>query len=187
MHSDSDETPSAPVMFCHDGTTIFYPTGPGRVHMIDIIALAECDGSDECFADSTKRGDVGAIIGVSWCGGAYDPLERTPGTWPRVYMRASAKNADLSSVDVLADVLYASSEARDQDFTDCLEMWADWCDRNAARLDSLDGPSPDDDAAGILARLRDLIRKSFELQVSDREIVEELIKAISDGQAVVAA
>jgi hypothetical protein len=172
MHSDSDETPSAPVMFCHDGANIYYPTGPGRVHMIAISALADCDGSDEDFSDSTKRGDIADIIGVSWCGGAYDPSERTPGTWPHAV------------VEVLADTLYANDNERDQDFTDCLEMWADWCDRDAARLDSLDGPAADADTSGILARLRSLV---VGRTAGGLITLKELVEVIGDSQVVVAA
>ena len=169
IHMHSDNTSSAPVMFCHDGTTIFYPTGPGRVHMIAIAALADCDSSDEDFADSTARGDVRYLAWHNRLVPAHGTL--APPTWPN------------SVTDMLADIPYTSAEERDNDFHDLLEQWADWCDRDAARLDSLDGPAPDADAAGILARLRSLVaRPPYTLQT-----VAEVVAAITEGQPGVAA
>ena len=170
MHSDN--TSSAPVMFCHDGTTIFYPTGPGRVHMIAIAALADCDGSDENFSDSTVRGDIRDFVFRVNRGGYIigDVFNSAPATWPCV----------------VADVPYANDNERDDDFNDRLEQWADWCDRDAARLDSLDGPAPDADAAGILARLRAIAAKR---PVTDHALAEmwSVVSAITEGQAGVAA
>jgi hypothetical protein len=105
-----------PVMFCHDSTTIFYPTGPGRVHMIAIAALYDCNGSDEDFADSTPIGDCRDMA----CQGLFI-VNGPPREWPKVYI-----NDEVNQV------------ATAEDFADCLEMWADWCDRDSARLDSLD-------------------------------------------------
>jgi hypothetical protein len=118
-----------PTMFAHDGTTIYYPTGPGRVHMITIAALADCDGSDEDFSDSTARGDVHDLASGLFCGGAViTPNDGTmPAKWPRVYEEVRG--------DIVGPV---NHEATAQDFHDALEQWADWCDRDSARLDSLD-------------------------------------------------
>src|SRR5688572_12293961 len=51
-----------PTMFAHDGTTIFYPTAPGRVYTITIAALADCDGSDEDYSDSTAHGGLSDML-----------------------------------------------------------------------------------------------------------------------------
>jgi hypothetical protein len=107
-----------PIMFCHDSTTIFYPTGPGRVHMIAIAALYDCDGSDEDFADSTPLGDCRDMA----CQGLFI-VNGPPSEWPKVY---------------IDDTVTISEAATAEDFADCLEQWADWCDRDSARLDSLD-------------------------------------------------
>lgn len=164
MHSDNTSSP--PVMFCHDGTTIFYPTGPGRVHMIAIAALADCDGSDEDFSDSTARGDLRDFVVGAHGGSAFigSDIGVVPDGWP-------------SEIDGIA---YTSYAQRSDDFHDCLEQWADFCDRDAARID---GPAPDADAAGILARLRSLVaRPPYTMQT-----VAEVVAAITDGQAGVAA
>lgn len=148
-----------PTLFCHDGTTIYYPTGPGRVHMIDISALYDCDGSDEDFSDSTSRGDVSDlggdvvtmpfdILGSNTVGNNICP-GYTPCGWPPVHQEQDG------GVEPMVDLM-----ATGDDFADCLEMWADWCDRDAACLDSLDGPAPDEEATGILARLRALLGKT---------------------------
>jgi hypothetical protein len=125
-----------PVMFCHDSNTIFYPTGPGRVHMIAIAALADSDGSDEDYSDSTERGDLsdmGAgyttmppdILGTQTVGDPVSP-GYSPCGWP-------------TTVDDEDDVTgFAAACATGDDFADALEQWADWCDRDSARLDSLD-------------------------------------------------
>ena len=128
-----------PTMFCHDGTTIYYPTAPGRVYIIGILALADSDGSDEDFNDSTATGDVHDLVNGMFCGGAVitpkdgtlaviTPKDGTPpAKWPRVYAEV---DGNLSGP--------VDHEATAQDFHDALEQWADWCDRDSARLDSLD-------------------------------------------------
>lgn len=135
-------------MFYHDGTTIYYPTGPGRVHMITIAALADCDGSDEDLSDSTAIGDVHDLANGMFCGGSViTPKDGTfPAKWPRVHHEVGG--------DITED---CDHEATAADFHDALEQWADWCDRDAARLDSLEGPAPDEEAEGILERLRKAI------------------------------
>jgi len=122
--------PMQPTMFAHDGTTIYYPTAPGRVYIINIAALADCNGGDEDFGDSTKSGDVADMFH-----GLFDGVLRSacivpggaPASWPRVY---AEKDGDISGP--------VDHEATAQDFHDALEQWADWCDRDSARLDSLD-------------------------------------------------
>lgn len=139
-------------MFCHDGTTIYYPTGPGRVHMITIAALADCDGSDEDLSDSTAVGELCDLVenvlhagDARTFGGRLD-IHIVPRSWPRVHVEENG---------VITDAPHLVATA--QDFVDALEQWADWCDRDAARLDSLEGPAPDEEAEGILERLRKAI------------------------------
>lgn len=136
MHSDN--TSSAPVMFCHDDRTIFYPSAPGRVYSIDFSALGDCDGSDQDYSDSTGTGDICDMVVFSSKGvGLHRDL------CPLTFEGAAPAGW--------------RGEGFDDDLRDAVEMWADWCDRDAARLDSLDGPAPDADAAGILARLRSIV------------------------------
>lgn len=121
-------------MFCHDGTTIFYPTGPGRVHMITISALADCDGSDEDLSDSTSLGDLGDMMrpmgrnwDTSWHFSSVVDEDVVPASWPDVYIEEGGILSETPDVEAAA-----------LDFHDALEQWADWCDRDSARLDSLD-------------------------------------------------
>lgn len=139
-------------MFCHDGTTIYYPTGPGRVHMITIAALADCDGSDEDLSDSTSIGDLADLVvnvlqtgDARWFGSTPE-VHVVPRSWPMVHIEENG---------VITDAPHLVATAAD--FHDVLELWADWCDRDAARLDSLEGPAPDEEAEGILERLRKAI------------------------------
>ena len=120
-----------PTMFAHDGTTIFYPTAPGRVYMIAIAALADCDGSDEDLSDSTVHGDLSDMLFAV----RDEPESRilhqfsdAPPAWPPVHIEQDGILSD--DVDL---------QATTDDFRDALEQWADWCDRDSARLDSLDG------------------------------------------------
>ncbi len=122
-----------PTMFCHDGTTIYYPTAPGRVYTIVIFSLWDCDGSDDDFSDSTSTGDVHDMLsGLSLVGMASGDTisseSSPPSAWPLVYN-------DDGDVD---------HESTAQDFHDALGQWADWCDRDSERLDALDnlGPVP---------------------------------------------
>ena len=121
-----------PTMFCHDSTTIFYPTAPGRVYMIAIAALADCDGSDDDLSDSTEVGDVWDMTkkatNGTWLWPIGDENAAAPTTWPKVY--------DEVGGDIVGPFNW---KATAQDFHDALEQWADWCDRDSARLDSLDG------------------------------------------------
>jgi len=120
-----------PTMFAHDGTTIFYPTAPGRVYTITIAALADCDGSDEDYSDSTAHGGLSDMLFAV----RDEPESRilhqfsdAPPSWPMVYIEKDGILSD--NVDL---------QATTDDFRDALEQWADWCDRDSARLDSLDG------------------------------------------------
>jgi hypothetical protein len=94
-------------MFCHDSTTIFYPTGPGRVYSVNFRTLAAMDGSDVEIKKSTDVSDLVEMLMTT-----LHPLFATefPDEWP----------------------------GQPDDFSDALEQWADWCDRDSARLDSLD-------------------------------------------------
>ena len=114
------------VMFCHDGSTIFYPTAPGRVYHIGIAALSDCSGSDEDLSDSTEVADLSAIM---MAGDRLDVVTAIsmPDLWPRVY---HVDGGDISGPPDLA--------ATRDDFHDALEQWADWCDRDSAQIDSLD-------------------------------------------------
>ena len=116
-----------PTMFAHDGTTIFYPTAPGRVYMIAIAALADCDGSDEDLSDSTASGCLGHLVSAA-NRNAIHSCAVTPVAWPRVHYEVGGDIINDYDIDATVD-----------DFHDALEQWADWCDRDSARLDSLDG------------------------------------------------
>ena len=108
-----------PTMFAHDGTTIFYPTAPGRVYMIAIAALADCDGSDEDLSDSTSTGDLSDFMAAANASGcSLRHVSQAPEEWP------------CNELETVAEI--------NQDFVDTVEQWADWCDRDSARLDSLD-------------------------------------------------
>lgn len=115
----TNQAQPTPVMFCHDSTSIYYPTAPGRVYIIDIAALADCDGSDEDYSDSTSRGDLSDLMAAGNAHGCnLSNVDVVPETWP---------GEDLYTIDeVIAD------------WRDALEQWADWCDRDSVRLDSLD-------------------------------------------------
>lgn len=115
-------------MFCHDGTTIFYPTAPGRVYMITIAALADCNGSDADLSDSTRVGNLGHMLGRHNGHALVDVACGAPPAWPDVYVE------DDDGIGKYPDL-----ETTDCDFHDAIEQWADWCDRDSARLDSLDG------------------------------------------------
>lgn len=109
-----------PTMFAHDRTTIFYPTAPGRVYMIAIAALADCDGSDEDYSDSTATGDLSDLMAAANAHGcSLQAVGDAPETWPS------------NQLETIAEI--------NEDFADTVEQWADWCDRDSARLDSLDG------------------------------------------------
>jgi hypothetical protein len=113
-----------PVMFCHDSHSIYYPTGPGRVYAIPFDALYDCTGSDEDFADSVSVGDLRVLVYGPRSHGAETLVclgDSAPGAWPRV--------RDDKGINHVATA---------EDWADALEQWADWCDRDSARLDSLD-------------------------------------------------
>lgn len=99
--------------------------------MITIAALADCDGSDEDLSDSTAVGDVRDLMfGVfNHRGGAVISTgdETWPVGWPNVYQEVDG--------DISGPLDYEATAA---DFHDALEQWADWCDRDSARRDSLD-------------------------------------------------
>jgi hypothetical protein len=99
-----------PVMFCHDSHSIYYPTGPGRVYAIDFASLADSTGDDADIKARTVVDDLFILSGVITR--AILPKE-LPDEW-----------VDAGGLA--------------PDFDDCLEQWADWCDRDSARLDSLD-------------------------------------------------
>lgn len=110
------QAPAILVMFCHDSTNIYYPTAPGRVYIVDIAALSDCDGSDEDYSDSTVRGDVSDMLS------RYVLMPVRDGVAPMGWL-------------IQADT---TDEEADSDFCDIIESWADWCDRDSVRLDSLD-------------------------------------------------
>lgn len=117
-------------MFCHDGSTIFYPTAPGRVYSVGVAALADCSGSDEDLSDSTTLVDLSGMVKrdseiIHW-GELPDSLA-FQSKWPPVYVEVRG--------EIMGDV---DMEATESDFFDALEQWADWCDRDSARRDSLD-------------------------------------------------
>lgn len=118
----TNQTQPAPVMFCHDSTNIYYPTAPGRVYIIAITALADCDdcdGSDEGYSNYTSRGDLSDLMAAGNAHGCHlSSVDVLPETWP---------GEDLYTIgEIIAD------------WRDALEQWADWCDRDSVRLDSLD-------------------------------------------------
>lgn len=117
-------------MFCHDSTSIFYPTAPGRVYIIGIAALADCDGSDEDYSDSTASGDVQDIANAANRGNAITSVKVPPRSWPTTTRGVNDEGEE--------GIVEMSHDEVAQDFADALESWADWCDRDSARLDSLD-------------------------------------------------
>lgn len=120
-----------PVMFCHDSTSIYYPTAPGRVYIIGIVALADCDGSDEDYSDSTSRGDMLDVCGAATSRGKlYDVWDEAPRAWPTTTRGVNDEGEE--------GIVEMSPEEVADDFFDALESWADWCDRDSVRLDSLD-------------------------------------------------
>lgn len=120
---------TAPVMFCHDSTNIYYPTAPGRVYIIGIAALADCDGSDEDFNDSTSTGDVGDLLPIA-VSASLKSTDKVPTRWPTTIHSTNNEGED--------GIVEMSPEEVADDFDDALESWADWCDRDSVRLDSLD-------------------------------------------------
>lgn len=60
-------------------------------------------------------------------------------SWPDVHVERSG--AITEEVDYAAIV---------NDFADCLEQWADWCDSDSERLDALDNLSPVIDSHGLV-------------------------------------
>lgn len=116
-----------PTMFAHDFTTIFYPTAPGRVYKIAVQALYDSNGSDEDYADSTTDGDLADII-LAAQSRSLNSCEQPPPRWPFTPVEVNGKFDG-----------YVTGQERAEEFADALEQWADWCDRDRARLDSLDG------------------------------------------------
>ena len=114
-------------MFCHDGSTIYHPTAPGRVYRIGIIVLADCSGSDEDLADSTFMGDISDLARTTRGHRYLNLCDKAPVAWPPVHAEVHG--------DIIGDL---DPKATDDDFHDALEQWADWCDRDSVRLDSLD-------------------------------------------------
>lgn len=127
--------PTAPVMFCHNSTNIYYPTAPGRVYIISITALADCDGSDEDYSDSTARGDLLDLIDASR-EGMLIACDLPPLKW---LSENDWKDSLIARTqgEIAGDTRTSIEEVAD-DFADALEQWADWCDRDSVRLDSLD-------------------------------------------------
>ena len=102
-----------PSMFLHNGHTIIYPTAPGRVFTVSIAALSKDDVDP---ADITTIEGAEVIVRLSHYG-LFDVSDSTPAGWP-------SRGDD--------------DQARTADFLDALEQWADYCDQESARLDSLD-------------------------------------------------
>ena len=120
------QQPQSPTMFCHDSTTIFYPTAPGRVYMIAITALADCDGSDTDYADSTSCGNMSDVTDAAHHGNLLPVHDHVaPAAWATL-IEVGGVNVKMGGAERLAD------------FLDALEQWADYCDRDSARLDSFD-------------------------------------------------
>lgn len=133
-------------MFCHDSTSIYYPTAPGRVYIIAITALADCDGSDEDYSDSTARGDLADmmneldivtiphdLLGTRRIGSSeasYTSVGYWPPKWPTTTRGINDEGEE--------GIVEMSPQEVADDFADALEQWADWCDRDSVRLDSLD-------------------------------------------------
>ena len=119
----------APVMFCHDSTNIYYPTAPGRVYIIGIAALADCDGSDEDYSDSTSTGDVGDLLPIA-VSASLKSTDKVPARWPTTTRGINDEGEE--------GIVEMSPEEVRADFFDALESWADFVDRDSVRLDSLD-------------------------------------------------
>lgn len=118
-------------MFCHDSTSIFYPTAPGRVYIIGIVALSDCDGSDEDYSDSTANGDMLDLCAAAASRGKiHDVWDEAPRKWPTTTRGINDEGEE--------GIVEMSPEEVADDFFDALESWADWCDRDSVRLDSLD-------------------------------------------------
>ena|ERR1044072_2644282 len=103
-------TTSNPIMFAHDGTSIFYPCGPGRVFSIRFAGLAEATGHDDVYRTITHRADLHHMVAA---GDDLHPLDlsrKAPQAW--------------TMLDNFND-----------DLADAVEMWADYCDRLAAEED----------------------------------------------------
>lgn len=122
----TNQAQPAPVMFCHDSTNIYYPTAPGRVYIIAITALADCDVSDDDYSDSTAKGDCYDMA----CHGLFAVLGQPPSAWPTTTRGVNDEGEE--------GIVEMSPEEVRADFFDALEQWADWCDRDSVRLDSLD-------------------------------------------------
>lgn len=125
----TNQAQPAPVMFCHDSTNIYYPTAPGRVYIIGILALADCDGSDEDYSDSTSTGDVGDLLPIA-VSASLKSTDKVPSRWPTTTRGINDEGEE--------GIVEMSPEEVAEDFADALESWADWCDRDSVRLDSFD-------------------------------------------------
>lgn len=99
-------TTTKQVMLTHDGTTLYYPAGPGLVFAITFAHLAAADGSDELFGATTSRTDLCPVIAA---GDELAPLrDRAPEAWTNI--------DDDDHADHVADL------------QDAVEMWVDYCD-----------------------------------------------------------
>jgi hypothetical protein len=109
------------VMFCHDDETIFYPAGDGRVFAIRFAALSDAcdlDLADDAFATMTKRTDLAGMLRISTGGPRSLPRPLLPldlcRPCPKVW-------TDLGNFD--------------DDLSDAVDAWADFCDRLVAAED----------------------------------------------------
>jgi hypothetical protein len=104
-------TTSNPIMFAHDGTSIFYPCGPGRVYSVRFAGLAEATGSDDVYRTITHRADLHHMVAA---GDDLHPLDLGGRKVPATWIAVGGETDDLA---------------------DAVEMWADYCDRMAAEED----------------------------------------------------
>ena len=103
-------TTSNPIMFAHDGTSIFYPCGPGRVFAINFNHLSRVDGGDEDYQHVTACVDLRTLAAAGDDLAPLDLARRAPQAW----------------------TMLGNFE---DDLADAVEMWADYCDRMAAEED----------------------------------------------------
>lgn len=111
--------------FAHDTTTIFYPTAPGRVYSITFAALADCDGSDDDYLDSTDVGDIADMVMTTIGPDAADTS--------RILVPLIPGDRYVPTTFADADGVLSR-----EDLDDAVEQWADWCDRDSVGRDSLD-------------------------------------------------
>lgn len=103
-------TTSSTIMFAHDGTSVLYPCGPGRVFAITFDHLSRVDGGDEDYQHATARCDLRALIAAGDDLAPLDLTRKAPQAW----------------------TMLGNFE---DDLADAVEGWADYCDRLVAAED----------------------------------------------------